>query len=164
MQRAPNFKPARPTGSRPQTTRGAADFLQADNKMSALLPTAMRMAALQKDCAEILPAMFDACAVLQFESAQLVLSTPNAALASRLKQQLPKLQSALSQRGWQVNAVRLKVQVTTSLQKPDRPKQAILPARAVSALSELGDTLEKTPRNAGLLAALDTLVRRHRRG
>lgn len=164
MQRAPNFKPARPMGTRPPTTRGAADFLQADHKISALLPTAMRMAALQKDCAEVLPAMFDACAVLQFEAGQLVLSTPNAALAARLKQQLPKLQSALSQRGWQVNAVRLKVQVTASLEKPVRPKQAILPARAVSALSTLENTLERSPRNAGLLAALDRLVSRHRHG
>ncbi len=162
MQSLNNFTPARSTGRRPQTTKGAADFLRSDEKMAAILPTAMRMAALQKDCAELLPAMFDACAILQFESAQLVLSTPNAALASRLKQQLPKLQSALLTRGWQVNAVRLKVQVSASLQKIVLPKQAILPVRALSALAELGNTLEKTKRNATLVAALEALVNRHR--
>lgn len=162
MQRPNNFTPARSANRRPQTTKGAADFLRSDDKMAAILPTVMRMAALQKDCAEILPVMFDACAIVQFESAQLVLSTPNAALASRLKQQLPKLQAALLKRGWQVNAVRLKVQVSASVPKVVLQKHAILPVRALSALAELGNTLEKTKRNATLLAALDALVKRHR--
>jgi len=130
--------------------------------MASLLPTATRMAALQTDCAATLPAMFDACAVLQFADGQLVLSTPTAALASRLKQQLPKLQESLLKRGWQVNAVRLKVQVGASLIKPPQVKQAVLPERAVSAMAELGGALEKTSRNESLVAAIQALVRRHR--
>jgi hypothetical protein len=162
MLRPPSFTPARPRGRRPETAKGALDFLRGDDKMAGILPTATRMAALQKDCAAVLPAMFDACAILQFADAQLVLSTPTAALASRLKQQLPKLQESLLKRGWQVNAIRLKVQVGASLIKEPQIKQAVLPERAVSALADLGGALEKTSRNESLVAAIEALVRRHR--
>ena len=161
MKRSSSFIPYRPN-ARPKTAKGAADFLQSHDKMAALLPTVTRMAALQKDCAATLPVMFDACTVLQFESDQLVLSTPNASLAAKLKQQLPKLQEGLQKRGWQVNAIRLKVQVTKIVDNSIKTKQLMLPKQAVSALAELGNTLENSPRNDALKAALSTMVRRHR--
>lgn len=159
--RSSSFIPYRPN-ARPKTAKGAADFLQSHDKMAALLPTVTRMAALQKDCAATLPVMFDACTVLQFESDQLVLSTPNASLAAKLKQQLPKLQEGLQKRGWQVNAIRLKVQVTKIVENSIKSKQLMLPKQAVSALAELGNTLENSPRNDALKAALSAMVRRHR--
>mgnify|MGYP001551737021 CR=1 FL=1 len=161
MKRPSSFIPYRPN-ARPKTAKGAADFLQSHDKMAALLPTVTRMAALQKDCAATLPVMFDACTVLQFESDQLVLSTPNASLAAKLKQQLPKLQEGLQKRGWQVNAIRLKVQVTKIVENSIKPKQLMLPKQAVSALAELGNKLENSPRNDALKAALSAMVRRHR--
>lgn len=161
MMRSSSFIPYRPS-ARPKTAKGAADFLQSHDKMATILPTVTRMAALQKDCAAILPAMFDACTVLQFEADQLVLSTPNAALAAKLKQQLPKLQNSLLKRGWQVNAIRLKVQVAKIIEKSRTSKQLTLPAQAVSALTELGSTLENSPRNSALRAAISAMVRRHR--
>ena len=160
--RPSSFIPNRQGTRAAQSVQGATDFLRAHDKMAAILPTVTRMAALQKDCAATLPVMFDACAVLQFESEQLVLSTPNAALAAKLKQQLPKLQENLLKRGWQVNAIRLKVQVTQNLEKVARPKQLVLPPRAVSAFAELVGTLEDSPRNATLRAALRMMVERHR--
>lgn len=165
--RSPSYTPyqrsTRPTKS-PLSATGAADFLRANDKMAAIMPTVMRMAALQKDCAGALPAMFEACAILQFETGQLVLSTPNAAIAAKLKQQLPKLQDALQQRGWQVNAIRLKVQVTKTLEKSSPCKQLTLPQQALSALAVLADTLETSPRNEALKAAIKAMVRRHRDG
>ena len=99
---------------------------------------------------------------MQFEAGRLVLSTPNAALAAKLKQQLPKLQDALSKRGWQVNVIRLKVQVGKIAEKPTLVKQIRLPAQALASLAELNNELEDSPRNQELKAAIDTLVRRHR--
>jgi hypothetical protein len=152
------------TRPRPRlTTTGAAEFLRSNDKMAALLPTVTRMLALQKDCAALLPAMFDACAVLQLEAGQLTMATPNAALAAKLKQQLPKLQEGLLKRGWQVSAIRLKVQVTKNLEKIMPEKQLTLPARAVSALADLDQTLESSPRNAALKAALSAMIERHRK-
>lgn len=165
MMRSPSYTPyqrsTRPTKS-PLSATGAADFLRANDKMAAIMPTVMRMAALQRDCAETLPAMFEACAILQFEAGQLVLSTPNAAIAAKLKQQLPKLQGALQQRGWQVNAIRLKVQVTKTPEKSSPCKQLTLPRQALSALAVLADTLETSPRNEALKAAIKAMVQRHR--
>ncbi len=162
MTRPSTFVPARTTFRKKPTSRGITDFLQSHDKMAALLPSITRMMNLQTDCAATLPAMFAGCAVLQFESNQLVLSTPNAALASKLKQQLPKLQDALLQRGWQVNAIRLKVQVGRPRDNPPPQKQLRLPDPAVSALTQLEGTLQNTPRNATLLAAIHALANRPR--
>lgn len=145
-----------------RSAQGATDYLRANDKMASLLPTVARMIALQKDCAAILPEMFNACSVLQFDSDQLTLSTPNAALAAKLKQKLPKLQDALLQRGWQVSAIRLKVQVSNLAEKAIYSKQLQLPTQAVSALATLNSALEDSPRNATLRAAIDVMISRHR--
>ena len=160
--RAPSFTPFKQSPSFTKTAKGAAEFLRSHDKMAALMPSITRMAALQKDCAAALPAMFTHCAVLQFEADQLVLSVPNAALAARLKQQCPKLQEQLLQRGWQVNAIRLKVQVSKMLVKSTASKQLVLPTQAVSAFAELNETLENSPRNEALKNALGALMQRRR--
>ena len=129
--------------------------------MAALLPTLTRMAALQKQCAAGLPSMFEACEVLHFEAGQLVLSAPNAALATKLKQQLPKLQNYLLSENWQVNGIRIKVQVKRKVEPKPYVKQCSLSNQAVNAFNVLENTLENTPQNAGLIAALHNLVKRH---
>ena len=141
--------------------QGAVAFLRGDGPMAALMPAVTRMAALQKDCAAALPAMFSLCDILQFEAGQLVLATPNAALTAKLKQQLPKLQADLLARGWQVDAIKLKVQVTRSLAPIVHTHALVLPHKAMAALSELGDALEASPANSPLIAALRLLVRHH---
>lgn len=156
--------PPRHQGTRSsRTATGAADFLRTHEKMAVIMPAVTRIVALQKDCAATLPAMFQACAVLQYESGQLVLSIPNAALAAKLKQQLPKLQDGLLKRGWQVNAIRLKVQVAKTHEKSRTSKQLTLSNQALSAFDALAVTLEDSPRNAALKAALGAMVRRHRK-
>jgi hypothetical protein len=140
---------------------GAADFLRAHDRMSALLPAVTRMIALQKDCAAILPSMFESCGILQFESGQLSLSIPNAALASKLKQQLPKLQDDLLKLGWQVSAIRLKVQVPKMVVNLEIAKPAMLSDKAISAFSELDHALDESPRNTALKAALQAMIKRH---
>ena len=130
--------------------------------MAALLPTAMRMASLQSDCAKALPAMFNNCDVLSFEDALLVLATPSSAVAAKLKQQLPKLQAALQQRGWQVVDIKLKVQVTRSIAPVVHTRQLVLPSTAKSAFEELGEALAPTEQNATLIAAVKAMAARRR--
>jgi hypothetical protein len=161
MLRQSQFHPAPQAGHKP---KGAADFLQSNDGLAALLPAVARMAALQKDCAALLPTMFEACDVLQYDADQLVLSTPNAALAAKLKQQLPKLQAHLIKGGWQVNAIRIKVQVSKPRASAVFTKQIELPPQALSAFDQLGKTLENSPRNQTLIAALKAMVARHRAG
>lgn len=142
------------------TARGAADFLRAHDKMAAILPGLTRMLALQKACTAALPAMFEACAVLKLEAGHLTLSTPNAALAAKLRQRLPNLQETLQAQGWHITAIRLKIQMT----QPDRAVKLgpppVLPVIATSAFAALGAALEDSPRNQALRAAIDTMVRR----
>lgn len=160
---SPNQRPAHIFGTKSrQTSVGATEFLRANDRMASLLPTAMRMASLQKDCAAALPAMFNNCDVLSFEDAQLVLATPSSAVAAKLKQQLPKLQAALRQRGWQINAIRLKVQVTRSIAPVVHTRQLVLPEKALSAFAELGEALPDTPQNATLIAAIRAMAARRR--
>lgn len=139
---------------------GATDFLRSNATMAALMPTVTRLVALQHDCATALPAMFQHCDILLFEAGQLVLATPNAALAAKLKQQLPKLQATLEQRGWQISAIKLKVQVTKSLAPVVQMRGLELPSRAVSAFAELGEALDDSKQNQTLIAALRAMVAR----
>jgi len=149
-------------GKKPSAPTGIGDFLRANERMASLLPTAMRMASLQKDCAAALPAMFSLVEILQFEGGNLVLATPNAAVAAKLKQQAPKLQAALQQRGWQVEHIRLKVQVVTPIAPQEQMRALSLSPKAVDAFAELGETLDETPQNATLIAALRNMVARRR--
>jgi hypothetical protein len=141
---------------------GFSDFLRRDDKMAAMLPAIQRMAALQKDCATALPAMFKYCEILAFEDGQLTLSLPNASLAAKLKQQVPKLQETLARRGWQVTAVKLKVQMSKPAEIKEQMRSLSLSEAAVEAFDQLGTDLEQTSQNADLIAALRAMVARRR--
>ena len=159
------MKPPTPYGARrsSQPVQGAADFLRRHDKMASLMPAVARMASLQKDCAAILPPMFQACEVLQAAQQQLVLAVPNAALAAKLKQTLPKLTESLRQRGWQIESIRLKIQPRQHGAPPPPERQPkVMPRHAVSALADLGASLEDGPRNEALKAAIARLVERQR--
>jgi chromosomal replication initiation ATPase DnaA len=146
-----------------QTSFGATDFLRANARMASLLPTAMRMASLQKDCAAALPAMFVNCDVLSFHEGILVLAVPSSAVAARLKQQLPKLQATLQQRGWGVESMKLKVQVARAMPPQEQMRTLALPPTAVDAFEQLGDALPDTPQNATLIAAIKAMAAKRRR-
>lgn len=145
-----------------QTSIGATDFLRRNEKMASLLPAAMRMASLQRDCAAALPTMFTNCDILSFEGGRMVLAVPSSAFAAKLKQQVPKLQLALHKKGWQVEDIKLKVQVTRVMPAKVEMRQLALPPAAVDAFAELGDTLAETPQNATLIAALKSLAAKRR--
>ena len=153
----PNFTPARRPGNRP-TTREASSFLQGDEVMAGLLPTLEKMAALQAEAGRLLPGVFTSCRVLQLREGQLHIAVPNAALATRIRQMLPKLQAGLREKGWPVDGIRIKVQMMSGEDRvPDRPAaQAALPTQAVQAFAELAQALEASP----LRDALQSLVKR----
>lgn len=157
----PGIRPVRGKASR--STPGVADFLRSHDRLAALLGVAERLAALERDCASLLPAMAGTCRVLHLDGGQLVLSVPSAAYAAKLKQQLPKLQDGLAKRGWQVNAIRLKVQAGKMFEKSRPSKQLLLPVQAAQAFSELDRSLADSPANQALKTALRSLLERHRR-
>jgi hypothetical protein len=145
-----------------QTSFDATDFLRANARMASLLPTAMRMARLQSDCAAVLPPVFANCDVLSFQDGALVLAVPTSAIAAKLKQQVLKLQNSLQQRGWQVDSIRLKVQVARAMPPQVQMRTLELPPRAVEAFEELGEALPDTPQNEKLIAAIKSLAAKRR--
>ena len=130
--------------------------------MSLLLPAIQRNLSLQKDCMASLPSIFETCEVMQLVEGLLSLSAPNAALATKLKQQCPKLQANLQERGWQINAIRIKVQVRRVVAKAPPLKQLTFPPSAWQAFTELQNNMEKTSQNEELNQALARLLERHR--
>lgn len=158
MKRPSSFIPYQPKAP-VQYSKGAVDFLRGNDRMAAILPAAKRLVALQKDCAASLPAN---CLPLNLENGQMTVAVPNAAFAAKLKHQLPKLQEHLLKRGWQVSAIRLKVQVISKIDKPARNFNPGLSSGAVEAFSQLENALETTPQNSALKAALKALVEKRR--
>ncbi len=155
----PNFTPARRPGPRPGA-KEAFEFLQSSDKMAGLLPAARRIGQLQSHCEQLLPTLFANCRALQIREGQLQIAVPNAALATRLRQMLPKLQQELREKGWPIDGIRLKVQLLPS--EPERPVRKPvahdLPSDAVSSFAALAAELEASP----LKDALQQLVARRR--
>lgn len=155
----PNFIPARRPGPRPGA-KGAFEFLQSSDNLAGLLPAARRIGQLQAECERLLPTLFASCRALQIREGQLQVAVPNAALATRLRQMLPKLQDGLREKGWPVEGIKLKVQLLPS--EPQRPVHKPLghelPRDAVSSFAALAESMDDSP----LKDALQSLVARRR--
>jgi hypothetical protein len=151
-----------------RTAFGATDFLRGNNGIASLMPTALRIGNLQRDVKVTLPPMYAGCDVLSLQESVLTLAAPSSAVAAKLKQQLPKLQAGLQKKGWQVESVRIKIQVGRALAQQARLEKKSgngleLPPTAVDAFAELGETLPATKQNAQLIAAIQRLAEKRRR-
>ncbi len=150
-----------------RTSIEATDFLRRNDRLASLLPAASRMASLQKDVRLILPPMYANCEALAIQEGVLTLAVPSSAVAAKLKQQTPKLQAALQKKGWQVDSVRIKIQVGRSLPAEAsaslKPSSLELPPTAVQAFEELGDALPASPQNAELIAAIRRLAEKRKK-
>ena len=154
MQSSSNQRPFHIYGTRDRKTSFVAtDFLRANDRLAALMPTALRVGNLQRDVKVILPGL------------ALTLAVPSSAVAAKLKQQLPKLQAGLQKKGWQVENVRIKIQMRPNVPVREEPKPSslTLPPTAVDAFEQLGETLPETPQNAALIAAIKRLAERRKK-
>ena len=108
------------------------------------------------------PDLFGSCKVLRLDSDKLVLAAPNAAMAARLKQQLPIVQASLHEAGWQISAISLKVQPIKNAVKSTSSEKSGLSQHAIEAFAALEHGMEKTPQNEALRIAISKLIRHHR--
>jgi hypothetical protein len=148
-----------------RTSIEATDFLRRNDRLASLLPAATRMASLQKDVRLILPPMYANCETLSIQDGVLTLAVPSSAVAAKLKQQAPKLLAALQKKGWQVDSVRIKIQVGRAMPVQDdimKPSSFELPPTAVQAFEELGEALPASPQNAELIAAIRRLAEKRK--
>ena len=115
-----------------------------------------RADALKAALADALPAGLAASATVTVSDAgEVVLYADNGAVAAKLRQLAPRILNSLRQRGNEVTAVRVQVQVT-SRDKPLRQKQISLSEGAGQAVLGLAERLEKSP----LRQALEQLGKR----
>lgn len=166
MQSSSNQRPFHIYGTRDRKTSFVAtDFLRSNDRLAALMPTALRVGNLQRDVKAILPPMYAGCDVLSFQEATLTLAVPSSAVAAKLKQQVPKLQAGLQKKGWQVDNVRIKIQMRPNVPVREEPKPSTLtlPLMAVEAFEQLGETLPETQQNAALIAAIRRLAERRKK-
>ncbi|WP_374582550.1 DciA family protein [Pseudoduganella sp.] len=141
----------------------ATNFLQGNATLARLLPAVQRMANLQRDCQEVLPAAFKHCEIFAFDGAELTLAVPNTALAAKLKQQVPALLQTLNGKGWQINNIRFRVQMPKGLAHARPSGEGLkLPETAVNSFDELSQKLEPTAANEPLIEAMKRLVARRR--
>lgn len=131
-------------------------------EIAHLWPAVTTINSLQKACVSALPQLFLYCQVLRLDAGQLVVAAPNSAFASKLKQQLPKLQEDLQKAGWQINAIRIKVQADQTLAPLPQKKQCHFSATALKAFTTLEKDLAQSKHNDELLDALRALLERPR--
>jgi hypothetical protein len=118
-----------------------------------------RLVALQDILTEVLPDSLAASTMVALSAAdELVLFADNGAAAAKLKQLAPRILIFFRQRGHEVTAIRVQVQVRIR-HNPLPQKQISLSPIARQAISELSATLEASP----LKSALEQLGRRKRR-
>ena len=163
MSRPPsNFVPARRPDQR-TSAKDAFEFLQSHEGLASLLPAAAKMGRLPAEAEQLAP-LFAHCSALQIRDGQLQVAVPNAALATRIKQVLPKLQEGLRQKGWPLEGIKLKVQPVANdlMPKAQKKPNQDLPRGAVSSFAELEHALEHSTRNEPLLDALRKLIARRK--
>ena len=151
-----------------QALRGLAptifEFLRGNDGVGNLLPAAARILELRQDLLAIVPAVLrETCEVAEFTDETLSLRVSSAGAAAKLRQMLPRLREGLLDRGWQVNAIRLRVQAIASLELSNScasgPKRAQMPADALAAFGKLDENLADSP----LREAIRRLVKRHKK-
>jgi hypothetical protein len=136
--------------------------LQRDLAADRILPTALRLIDIEQHLCDLLPpALRGAVDVCQLHDGELALSVQSAALASKLRQALPRLQEGLIGRGWKVSSILLTVQPARSAYKsgiyPQSRGSKGIPHPALEAWSGL---LRKMP-DGELSRAVEKLLEHH---
>ena len=109
-----------------------------------------RLLALQDILTEVLPdSLASTTTVALSATNELVLFTDNGAAASKLKQLAPRILIFFRQRGHEVNAIRVQVQVRIA-HNPLPQKHISLSPMARQAISELSATLDPSPLKSAL--------------
>jgi hypothetical protein len=123
----------------------------ADNPVwGQLLPTLERLGRLQDDLSACLPETIKRrVKVINLADDSLSLAVASAALATKLRQTVPRIEAGLTARGWKVNAIQIRVQPETnssfSMSYEKKAKTAVVSSQASRSLLALSEQLEDGP-------------------
>ncbi|RZF29830.1 DUF721 domain-containing protein [Paraburkholderia sp. UYCP14C] len=136
-----------------------AEVLGRTDAFAALRAGVEQIAALEKDLRELLPDYLATSVEPGFiKEGVLALFAAHNALAARLRHLEPRLLADLQQRGWPVQALKIRVR-PQPLKEPPPAKQARMTPAGAAALQALSESLEPSP----LQEALARMAARHRR-
>ena len=142
----------------------AIDFLRRHEGAAAMLPAAERLVRLRQDLLALMPApLRGVCDVSGFDEETVNLRVFSASAAAKLRQTLPRLRDGLLDRGWKVNAIRVRVQPRISIEESrawHAPQGADMSAAGVAAFAALDGDLDTA--ESPLKAAVARLLRRRR--
>lgn len=137
-------------------------WLGQDLRGAGVLATAQRHLQIRQIIAAVLPPALGAvCQVAKAEQQSLLLAVPSAAHAAKLRQLAPSLTRALTNHGWNLNEIGVRVQagLPGTETKVSRPKEAQpLEATALQAFETLHANLRPGP----LADAVARLLVHHR--
>ena len=144
----------------PRRPQAVSDVLDRTDAFLALRAGVEQVAALQRDLSALLPDYLASNVEPGFiKDGVLALFAAHNALAARLRHLEPRLLADLQQRGWAVDALRIRVR-PQPMKEAAPPKQARMSPAGASALQELAETLEPSP----LQEALARMAARHQAG
>ena len=145
----PRFDPRKP--------QALTEVLGRTSEFLALRAGVEQVTALQRDLAALLPDYLGSNVEPGFiKDGVLALFAGHNALAARLRHIEPRLLVDLQQRGWAVNALKIRVR-PQAMKEVVPPKQALMSAAGADALQTLAETLEPST----LQEALAKMAARH---
>lgn len=125
-------------------------------ELQSLNRALQQLTRLQETILKLLPAnLASGISISQSKDGQLILAAPDGAIAAKLLQLVPRIQTALHQQGFEITGIRVQVQ----LRKRDKPlpqKQIFVSEQASIVINALSERLAASP----LTLALKRLGRR----
>ncbi|MDD4930438.1 MAG: DUF721 domain-containing protein [Gallionella sp.] len=129
-------------------------------QLRSLFNTANALAALQEQFAHVAPPYFaQSSQVLGLQNGTLIIAVSNGTLAAKLRQLAPQVVEKLQNKGCEVSAIRVKVQVNYAA-IPPKHTERILTRTAQHQLLELSRNLTDSP----LKLALEKFSKKTRQG
>lgn len=139
----------------------AIGWLGSDQHGAQVLTTARMLLSIEHAAKTILPpALAQVCRVARIDRQQITLAVPSAAYASKLRQLAPRIVQLLTESGWNLNEISVKVQagLLQAQTKTAQPREiAPLDDNALKAFAELQGNLRPGP----LADAVTRLLRHH---
>jgi hypothetical protein len=135
-------------------------YLDQSDDIESLMPQATRLLQLRRHLATILPEQLArSCVIANYKQGLIVIFAQNGAIAAKLSHFRPKLITHFTERGIQVTAIEIVVQVQNPRLAAPSDHPARLSRSGLASLSGLASALPDSP----LKQVVDGLVRRHSR-
>jgi hypothetical protein len=139
----------------------AVSWLGSDVQGAQVLTVARNLLKVEQAIKIILPAAWaDVCKVARIDRQQLTLAVPSAAYASKLRQLAPRIVRLLTDSGWNLNEIIVKVQAGLLKSQTKTAPRHVTPLSesALRAFDELQNNIQPGP----LADAISRLLKHHR--